>query len=342
MRTIRLTHLSALVLGALLSACASAPQGGVDPGGDDPDGGGGGGAADMRFDNDAFWAKDPPLMYCGLDGGGFPPPKVPGGTPACPDDKAREGCPCVVDGKEVAPGTQAPCWPGLRANRNLGICKDGVTSCIAGEVTNTWARCDGYVLPVEGAAGGKEACQCFSAGRWEIKNLSPCFIYEGMTPGGGGAVSTIVVAGKAQCPMDNPPKLPTQSWSENTITVDCQGRFKLCYALKAGDSKNPMANDCELSKVCVQGDYTEIDTAKPFPPLPAWINTTAAGKTCATRFATVGGYGEMSVDGTSVTCDKVGPKVFSRVQYCPLKCNDEANKDLPECKNCQQGGGGSF
>jgi len=260
---------------------------------------------------------------------------VPGGTPECPDDKNREGCPCPT------PGMEAACWPGLRANRNLGICKDGVTKCQAGEVTNTWGRCDGYVLPVEGASG-KEACQCFSAGRWDLKNLSPCFIYEGTTPGGGGAVSTIIVAGKVQCPNDNPPKLPTQSWSPDTITVDCAGRFQLCYSLKAGDAKNPMANDCELSKVCVDGDYTQVDMPKDFPPLPAWINVSAAGKICATRFATVGGYGEMSVNGTSVTCDKVGPKVFSRVQYCPLKCNDPMNMNLPECKNCQEGGGGNF
>jgi hypothetical protein len=79
---------------------------------------------DLRFDPDAFWADDPPIMSCVSDGGMLPPPPIPGGTPECPDDKNRQGCPCTTVGEQRA------CWPGLRQNRNLGICRDGVTTCM--------------------------------------------------------------------------------------------------------------------------------------------------------------------------------------------------------------------
>ena len=59
----------------------------------------------------------------------------------------------------------------------------------------------------------------------------------------------------------------------------------------------------------------------------------------ARRFASTGGYGEMSVDGITVMCDKV-KKVFNRVTYCPLLC--ARNPNDPMCKNCMQGGGGNF
>src|SRR5438477_13107811 len=75
---------------------------------------------DLHFDSDAFWAQDPPPKWCGPDGG---VPQTPGGTPECPDDKNREGCPCPTE------GMKASCWPGLRANRGLGQCHDGVTTC---------------------------------------------------------------------------------------------------------------------------------------------------------------------------------------------------------------------
>lgn len=346
MRTSRLTPFSALVLSALLSACATAPNGGVDPGGDDPDGGGGG-PADLRFDSDAFWAKDPPPMFCGLDGG-FPAPKVPGGTPDCPDDKNREGCPCTVDGKDVAAGTSAPCWPGLRANRNLGICMDGTTTCIAGEVTNTWSRCEGFILPAEGASAGKEACQCFSAGRWKIDNLVPCFYAQAGQPTGSLGVTSSYIKGRdgmgnaiTECnPAQNPLVKPAQSWSTNTVKVDCAGRFNLCYALKAGKASDPKPTDCEIVKVCTQGDYLQVDQEQMFPVLPAFLADSAAQKTCAQKFWATGGYGEMSVDGLSLTCDKVGPKVFNRVQYCPGDC--KAGDPRAECMNCGAGGSGGF
>ncbi len=78
------------------------------------------------------------------------------------------------------------------------------------------------------------------------------------------------------------------------------------------------------------------------PDLPGWSSTSTS---CATAFATTGGYGEMSVVGLSVLCDKVddgsgNPYVFNRVQYCPLACNTTPTG--PGCQGCGQGGSGGF
>ena len=34
--------------------------------------------------------------------------------------------------------------------------------------------------------------------------------------------------------------------------------------------------------------------------------------------------------------------VFQRFAYCPGKCQDAANKNLPECVNCSNGAAGEF
>lgn len=283
---------------------------------------------------DAFFANDPPPGMC--DGG--LPPVTPGGTVDCPDDKNREGCPCKNAGETAA------CWPGLRKNRNRGVCKDGMTTCQAkGEVSAAWGPCVGYVLPTEGATTGAAACKCFSGGQWKLENLSPCFVSNGTST--AGAVSTIVKPGTPpaiDCPPEasmSPLKAPSQPWSKNTLTVDCAGHFKLCYTLKAGSSMDPKPTDCVVAKVCTEGDYLQVNKAQPMPDLPAWVTTTPAQVTCADQFTKTGGYGEMSVEGLSVECDDVN-KVFNRVQYCPLSCN--TNPSAPECKNCMAGGGGSF
>src|SRR5262245_14556904 len=107
------------------------------------DGGNPGMLDDLSVDRDAFYIQDPPPMYCSLDGGTIPPPPPPGGTLECPDDKNREGCECPTEGMTAA------CWPGARKNRNLGICKDGTTTCRrTAELQLTWGPCVGYVLPV--------------------------------------------------------------------------------------------------------------------------------------------------------------------------------------------------
>ncbi len=282
---------------------------------------------DLSIDRDAFWAQDPPPMYCALDGGMLPPPMIPGGTPECPDDKNREGCPCTE------PGATASCWPGLRKNRGLGICQDGTTKCLQTEDGVQWDACVGYTLPLPGQSGA-EACECFSAGLWALENVVPCFLTSGGTV--TSAVSTELNGNSADCPANG---IPTKPWSPNKLTVDCAGRWTLCYALKAGDAKNPQPSDCEMIKVCTKGDYTAPGQAQPLPALPKWETTTAAQKACAAKFYDMGGYGEMSVDGQTVTCDKV-IKVFKRVNYCPSICNEEP--DLPECKDCTTGGSGGF
>jgi len=350
--TRRAMALVTLLSGGILAlACGSSGSGGnTFPGGDDGGSSGddayvgtfgdGGAPSDSPFDPDAFWANDPPPMWCGPDGGGGAPPP-PGGTPMCPDDKNREGCPCPKIGE------MAPCWPGLRANRNLGICKDGTTTCVAiGENQQAWGPCMGYVLPQPGAKLGAAACKCFSQGQWAIANLSPCFVTDS-SMNVTGAVSTYVdTSGKAQCPMmiTNPPMpQPGTTWSPDTLKADCAGHFKLCYQLKAGMASSPQAGDCALGPpVCTEADYPMANAVTPFPDLPSWTGTDVA---CAQQFVTSGGYGEMSVIGESVRCDVVddgsgGPYVFNRVQYCPLACN--TNPSGPGCMNCMQGGSGTF
>lgn len=298
--------------------------------------------ADAGPNPDAFWEQDPPPMECREDGTRGAPAEVPGGTPECPDDKNREGCACPVD----MVGQTAPCWPGLRANRNRGICTDGVTTCERlGEFVTQWSACEGAVLPVEGVELGPESCGCFSRGKWELSNTSPCFITY--PDGSLHAVSTFETANGVSCPTEidassPPPKpQPGSVFSQNTLTVDCEGQFKLCYTIKAGDFDNPQASDCALSETCVETWYDERDVPQPLAPLPSWQGSSSL---CAQRFQTVGGYGEMSVVGLSFECESIGsegaPVVFNRVKYCPASCRE--NPNAAECQNCGNGGSGVF
>jgi hypothetical protein len=290
---------------------------------------------------DAYFANDPPPMYCGYDGGMLPPIT---GTVQCPSDKNREGCPCPKAGMTAA------CWPGLRVDRDIGQCKDGTTMCVSANegLSTVWGKCEGYVLPEQGATTGAAACKCFSSGQWLINNLSPCFVSgNAQNTAPFYAVSTIQEgdAGNAQCPSISgvPVPAPSQPWSTDSLTVDCEGHFKLCYTLKAGSSANPMPSDCVVATSCTEGDYTTANMSQTFPPLPGW--TGGSDTTCATAFNTTGGYGEMSVVGLSELCEKIDngsgqPLVFNRVQYCPTACN--SNPSGPGCMNCMQGGSGMF
>ena len=291
-----------------------------------------------QYNGDAFFASDPPPRYCGPAGGGEPP-ALPGGTPDCPDDKNREGCACPKAGATAA------CWPGLRANRNRGICADGVTTCQKhGELQLRWGPCEGYTLPTPGVSKGPESCGCFSAGRWELTNLQVCFVT--LPSGVSYALSPYLDgAGNPKCPTGtaaNPPEPNTTlPWSPNSLTVDCAGQFKLCYAVKAGDAKNPLPSDCVLVQTCTEGWYGQRDVPQAFPPLPAWKATGAA---CVRAFMQTGGYGEMTVEGTSAECEAIDdggqPFVFNRIAYCPLKCSQSPN--LPECAICGHTGDGNF
>ena len=138
------------------TAVAGTPgSGGSSAGGSTGSGASGGGKGGIVIDGgttdpDAFWALDPPPPTC--VGGASPP--SPTGTPECPGDKNRQGCACFN------PGATAPCWPGLRKNRNRGQCRDGTAVCeTSGEVGANWGGCNGFVLPQPGATSGPEACQ---------------------------------------------------------------------------------------------------------------------------------------------------------------------------------------
>jgi hypothetical protein len=222
---------------------------------------------------------------------------------------------------------------------------DGTTTCMPyDEFTGVWGPCNGAVLPVEGARLGPESCSCFSNGRWEIDNLSPCFVTYGGTD--TYAVSTYISGGFASCPDDpgGPPPRPQPgtTWSTNRLTVDCEGQFQLCYTLKAGNFDAPSAGDCVVARTCTEAWYSERDVTQELPPLPSWTGSDSA---CAARFESSGGYGEMSVIGLSVECDPVddgtgGEYVFNRVNYCPTSCN--VDPSAPECAGCMMGGSGTF
>jgi len=289
---------------------------------------------------DAFFAEDPPPSYCGPAGGGGTPPPIPGGTPECPDDKNREGCPCEHVGET------ASCWPGLRVDRDRGICRDGTTTCMPyDEFYGRWGRCEGYVLPVDSETRGPEACNCFSQGTWAIDNLSPCFVEY--SSGRTYAVSTFIDrSGTPSCPTSlssTPPPRPEpgEPWSTNRLNVDCAGQFRLCYTIRAGSVEAPSASDCVVGQACTEAWYGEPGTEQELAPLPGWSSSDA---TCAERFEAIGGYGEMSVEGTSIECEPIddmgAPYVFHRVGYCPSRCNETPT--LPECADCMSGGSGTF
>jgi hypothetical protein len=334
---------------AVVVACGSSADESAarDTNGNDPSSSGGangfggssgGSSGSSGFDAGDPYANDPAPKWCGPSG--QPAPKAVGGTPECPDDKNKPGCPCDKLGEK------RECFTGLRVHRNHGVCKDGQTTCVRkNENENAWGACEGEVLPEPGATKGKEACKCFSVGQWKIDNLSPCFVDWGSGPYG---VSTVVDAtGDSKCPdipegSSPPPKAPTSPWSKNTLTADCAGHFKLCYELKAGVFENPSASDCSLAKVCVEADYLKENVEQAFPDLKGWATTTT---TCAAKWESIGGYGEMSVVGESVLCDAVDDGagnafVFNRVKYCPSTCT--AGSTAPECANCQAGGSGTF
>ena len=284
--------------------------------------------------------EDPPNQWCGPR---RPRPRTPppiGGTPDCPTDKNLPGCPCGPV------GTTAACWPGLRANRNVGDCKDGMTTCgPAGEVGSEWGPCVGAVLPVAGATTAAAAGSCFSEGPWHIDNLVPDFITygDGITygisttqanPDGGATVYPSLDDGG----IAEPPPAQTEQWSTDELTVDCQGSFTLCYELKSGDFNNPMPSDCSVTaKMCAPQPtfYATANVAQPFPPLAPWESAASDSK-CAAAFHASGGYGEMSVLGQSVLCQDIdngsgGSFVFHRIQYCPAST-----------PNCGQDGSGTF
>ncbi|MBX3208587.1 MAG: hypothetical protein KF764_26375 [Labilithrix sp.] len=343
-------HVGLVVVGsvaALVIACGS--DSGSEFGGGEADAGSSGIVPDGSFgssngepEGEDLYANDPPPKWCGPGGDPAPPP--PGGTEQCPDDKNKPGCGCTNLNEKAA------CWTGLRKHRNLGICKDGQTTCTQkNENSLVWGPCEGEVLPAAGATKGKEACGCFSAGQWKIANLSPCTIAS--TSGNVTtvtAVSTIPNGNTAACPSQTT-SAPAQAWSTNTLNVDCAGHFKLCLRIRQGVFETPSANDCILAEVCAESDYKTANVEQAWPDLPGWLGKDAA---CAAKWHNVpdsqsAGYAEMIVKGQSVRCDAIddgkgGDLVFNRTKYCPRSCNEPANANNPECVSCQQSGQGQF
>jgi hypothetical protein len=281
-------------------------------------------AQQADYSAEQLFANDPPPLSC--DGGGMPPPVM--GTPQCPSDKNLPGCPCP------AVGMTATCWTGLRADRNHGDCKDGMTVCGANsESTLSWGPCNGETLPQPGATTGKAACKCFSNGFWALANLSPCFFTGG---GVSGAISSYLSGGQVTCPSTFT-AAPSQSWSTDTLTADCTGSFKLCYTIKAGNGASPQPNDCVITQVCASSYYAMANKVQMWPDLPGWLAPTSADA-CVAQFNATGGYGQMSVQGQSDDCETID-KVFQTVTYCPPSCN---GSDAGMCGSCQPGGGGAF
>lgn len=298
-------------------------------------------------DPEDIYKNDPPPQWCGPDAGAPPPP--PGGTESCPDDKNLPGCGCRTIGEEAA------CWTGLRKHRNLGICKDGRTKCVArNETENVWGPCEGQVLPNPAATKGAEACSCFSEGEWNIANTAPCLREKG---GSYWAHSTVLDDGKATyCTQDEdvpPGTAPPGSWSTSTLKVDCAGTFNLCFRIRAGDYNNPKPDDCTLGEVCTVAEYTEANVVQTLPDLKTWAGKDPA---CAKKWEldtpkdVSPGYGEMIVKGQTVRCDPIddgsgNDYVFHRVQYCPRICrasDPDYDPNHAACQACQLAGTGKF
>ena len=299
----------------------------------------------LDVDGGLFQADDDPAaMMCGPDGQMLSMAADMAADTAdvvgslfCPTDKNLEGCPCPEDGKVAA------CWPGKRANRNQGICEDGMTTCMSTvEFGPLWGPCEGYVLPEEDATEGPESCRCFSNGRWKLRNVVPCIFDEG----DGTYLLSSHENGDSGYKCDSvntvPPPAPAESWTSSTLSVDCAGSFELCYTLKAGDADTPKDDDCVLSSTCVDVWYEQAGETQTLPALPGWASHDVA---CASQFVEEGGYGEMSVRGTTIECTPVDdgdgePYVFNRVSYCRPDC--DKTPDAEECRECAVGGAGDF
>jgi hypothetical protein len=286
-------------------------------------------------------ASDPAPPWCGPAGTSDPLGTITG-SPECPSDKNMPGCGC----ENI--GDTAPCWTGFRRDRHLGNCKDGTAKCIRkNETSNMWGDCEGEVLPTPNSTGAA-ACSCFSLGEWKIANTSPCianggaYAYSALYDSNGD--STNCGSGKPVTPQG---QVPAGSWSTNTLKVDCAGKFKLCFRIRAGDFNHPSASDCILGEACVDADIAKENVETPLPDLPAWAGQDNA---CAAKWGSTPpdqsqGYGEMIVKGQTVRCDEVDDGagndfVFHRVQYCPKSC--QANPNTEACQACSRASSGTF
>ena len=182
------------------------------------------------------------------------------------------------------PGEVASCWPGQRLNATTGVCHDGRPPARrASSSATAGARCEGYVLPVEGCIAGAPACRCFSNGTWALANLVPCIFQDVDQKYYVYSSRPDATHGYACDPaMSVPPPAPAAGWTPSTLTMDCGGRFKLCYTIKAGRVDDPRPDDCVLTQACVETWYPSAGTRQTLPDLPGWAATDTA---CTARFA---------------------------------------------------------
>jgi hypothetical protein len=221
--------------------------------------------------------------------------------------------------------------------------------CDSVGATDTCANGQMITCEANGEFGGRwGACtgSCFSSGTWELDNTSPCLLSDGSGTV-TDAFSSWLEGGSLSCggpyTAGEPVPVPTEDWSANRLTVDCQGQFTLCYTIKAGDADAPDPSDCVVGQSCTSAYYADPNVQQELPPLGPWL---ASDTACARQFADSGGYGEMTVVGVTLDCQQIGatdsPYVFNRRPYCPLCCADDSCTDGFDCDACSTGGSGGF
>lgn len=207
-----------------------------------------------------------------------------------------------------------------------------------------WAGCGSSSVTVGSDGGpppGPTCGTCFVHGRWQVSNLSPCFVSRTPSDGGAsmvvGALSTTLSGGAAMCPA-NTMTTPTDPWSTDTLTTDCPGHYRLCVALKAGNAQTPLPDDCTVAASCADGDYATAGQAQPWADLPGWM-AAASDLPCATKFHDHGGYAQLTATGTATGCGTVS-RTVGIIVFCPLACM--SNPMAPGCATCKPGGTGDF
>jgi hypothetical protein len=149
-------------------------------------------------------------------------------------------------------------------------------------------------------------------------------------------ISTSLQGGADSCPTSFD-AAPAADWSTDSLTADCDGSYTLCFTFKAGVASNPQPSDCAIVTVCTQAARATAATSVPFPDLPGWLANPGTDA-CVAQFQNGGGYGVMSVSGSSDACGPV-QRNFQTVTYCPLTCGPNAPAS---CATCAAGGGGPF
>ncbi len=122
------------------------------------------------------------------------------------DGTVDEGCDCID-------GQTQPCFPGVEAARNVGVCADGSQLCVDGQ----WGTCLGAVLPQQELCNGLDD-DCDGANdNGDPEAGQPCATGA---QGACGAGLTACIDGQLQCPQTVQPTAE----SCNGIDDDCDGQ----------------------------------------------------------------------------------------------------------------------